>query len=332
MDLMSSSIILQMNQNQIQGMKRRKFVTRSVMSAAGILIGSGLKSMTGSIGEEEYISSARPQKYDLMKEVMKYRKIDTHAHIYFTDKSPEEELDYGKRLGIDKQRISGFLSVMPGTPKQFKEYNDLVIKAIKKYPKHLLGGFVLNPAYKKESLEEIKRCADVGMVGTGELYYQFKINDPLYYPIIEKLIDLKMIIFSHAECQLGVGGYRMNYNGYKERNTSIPEDFVDIAKRYPEGMFQYAHIGGGGDWEYECKMFRDYPNIYVDTSGSNNSENMIDFAVEYLGEDRLFFASDSSYYQSVGKILASNLTEAQKKKVFFDNYNNLLRKGGRNVD
>jgi uncharacterized protein len=302
------------------------------MSAAGILIGNEVKSMKGSIGEEEYISSARPQKYDLMKEVMNYRKIDTHAHIYFTDKSPEEELDYGKRLGIDKQRISGFLSVMPGTPKQFREYNDLVIKAIKKYPKHLLGGFVLNPAYKKESLEEIKRCADVGMVGTGELYYQFKINDPLYYPIIEKLIDLKMIIFSHAECQLGVGGYRMNYNGYKEPNTSIPEDFVDIAKRYPEGMFQYAHIGGGGDWEYECKMFRDYPNIYVDTAGSNNSENMIDFAVEYLGEDRLFFASDSCYYQSIGKILASNLTEAQKKKVFFDNYNNLLRKGGRNVD
>jgi predicted TIM-barrel fold metal-dependent hydrolase len=51
-----------------------------------------------------------------------------------------------------------------------------------------------------------------------------------------------------------------------------------------------------------------------------------------LGEDRLFFASDNSYHQSIGKILASNLTEAQKKKVFFDNYNNLLKKGGRHVD
>jgi predicted TIM-barrel fold metal-dependent hydrolase len=169
------------------------------------------------------------------------------------------------------------------------------------------------------------------MIGTGELYYQVKINDPLYFPIIEKLIDLKMIIFSHAECQLGVGGYRMKYNGYKAPNTSIPEDFVDIARRYPEGIFQYAHIGGGGDWEYECKLFRDYPNIYVDTSGSNNAENMIDFAVKHLGEDRLFYASDNSYYESVGKILASNLTESQKRKVFFENYNNVLKKGGRNV-
>jgi len=59
---------------------------------------------------------------------------------------------------------------------------------------------------------------------------------------------------------------------------------------------------------------------------------MIDFAVEHLGEDRLFFASDNSYYQSVGKILAANLNDRQKQKIFFDNYNNLLKKGGRGVD
>ena len=141
-----------------------------------------------------------------------------------------------------------------------------------------------------------------------------------------------MIIFIHAECQLGVGGYRMKYNGNKAPNTSIPEDFVDIAKRYPEGIFQFAHIGSTGDWEYECKMLRDFPNVYVDTSGTNNAENMIDFAVEQLGEDRLFFGCDNAYYQGIGKILASNLTDNQKRKIFFDNYNNILKKGGRNVD
>ncbi|AHF14517.1 amidohydrolase family protein [Niabella soli] len=314
-------------------MNRRKFVTRGTAGMAAMLVSSASigKSAPG-IREAAAPVTSGPQRYDLMKEVMKYRKIDTHAHIYWTDDSPETQLDYGRRLGIEKQVISRYLDVMPGTPDQFRKFNDLTIKAIKKYPDHLLGGFVLNPVYKQESLDEIKRCTDAGMIGTGELYYQVKINDPKYFPIIEKLIDLKMIIHSHGECQLGVGGYRMKYNGYKQPNTSIPEDFVDIARRYPEGIFQYAHIGMGGDWEYECKLFRDYPNIYVDTSGSNNAENMIDFAVSHLGEDRLFFASDNSYYQSVGKILAANLTERQKQKIFFDNYNNLLKKGGRGVD
>lgn len=314
---------------------RRKFLSGIALSAPGIWAGQRLKGMPGAMDKTpEYADNmaSRPSNYSLMAEVMKYRKIDAHAHIYWTPDSPGVQLDYGRRLFIEKQVISRYLDVMPGTPDQFRKFNDLTIKAIKQYPDHLLGGFVLNPEYAKESLDEINRCMDAGMIGPGELYYQVKINDPKYYPIIERLIDLKMIIFSHGECQLGVGGYRMKYNGNKQPNTSIPEDFVDIAKRYPEGIFQYAHIGMGGDWEYECKLFRDYPNIYVDTSGSNNAENMIDFAVSQLGEDRLFFASDNSYYQSVGKILASNLTEIQKQKIFFDNYNNLLKRGGRNVD
>ena len=78
---------------------RRKFVTRSAASAAGILIGSHLKGMAG-LGDEEKISLSKPKKYDLMKDVMKYRKLDAHAHIYFTDTSPEEQLDAGERFAI----------------------------------------------------------------------------------------------------------------------------------------------------------------------------------------------------------------------------------------
>jgi predicted TIM-barrel fold metal-dependent hydrolase len=168
------------------------------------------------------------------------------------------------------------------------------------------------------------------MVGI-KVYFQVKINDPLFYPIVEKSIDHKMLILMHANCQIGMAGYRMKYDTHLNPNTSIPEDFVDIAKRYPEAIFQYAHIGGGGDWEYACKSFKDYPNIYVDTSGSNNEADMIDFALKYLGENRLLFGTDSSYYQGVGNILASNLNEVQRKKIFFENYNNILKKGGRNV-
>jgi predicted TIM-barrel fold metal-dependent hydrolase len=159
-----------------------------------------------------------------------------------------------------------------------------------------------------------------------------KFSDPLYYPIIEKFIDLNMIMLMHAFVQLGLGGYRMKYDIGRYPHTTIPEDMVDIAKRYPDGLFQYAHIGGGGDWEYACKMFKDYPNIYVGTSGSNNEENMINVAMDYLGEDRVLFGCDGSFYQGVGKIYAAELSESQRKKIFFENYNNILKKSGNHVD
>jgi uncharacterized protein len=302
---------------------RRKFLTGTVLSAAGIAVGSHLLQCTTK--GQPAVSS-----YSVMQETMKYRKIDTHAHVYLYQGGPEVQIEYADRLGIEKMVISRPITRGVCTPVEFIESNNLVLKAMKMFTDRFIGQPTINPLYQKESLEEIKRCIGQGMVGL-KIYTQVKINDPLFYPIIEKYIDLKMIILVHAATILGLGGYRKKYDTGDAPNTSIPEDFADIAKRYPEAMFQFAHIGGGGDWEYECKLLKNYPNVYVDTSGSNNEENMIDFAVKTLGEDRCFFATDGSYYQGVGTILSSGLTGAQKKKLFFDNYNNILKKGGKGV-
>ncbi len=306
---------------------RRRFLTDTSLSAAGIMFGSNLAG--GTSREESGISS-----YNLMQEVMKYRKIDAHDHVGLSGARTgpgalERQIDIADRLGIEKLCISRPITGEKGTPEEFREFNDLVMRAVKQYPDRFIGFFTLNPIYQKESLEEINRCVDMGMAGYKG-YTQVKVNSPLYYPIIEKLIDLKMICFMHAELELGIGGYRMKYAIQERPEVTIPEDMVEAARRYPEAMFQWAHIASG-DFEYIAKCIKDYPNIYVDVSGSNNEEKHVDFCIEQLGEDRIFYGSDGSYYQSVGKILASNATEAQMKKIFFDNYNNMLRKGGHNV-
>ena len=305
-------------------MHRRRFFETSVISSAGILLGNALVACTSKVKSDL-------KSYDIMQDVMKYRKIDAHEHTDLHFGGPEVQIDYADRLGIEKLVVSKpVVGTAKGSPDEFRECNNIVLNAMKQYPDRILGQLTLNPVYTKESLEEIKRCVDQGMVGI-KVYYQVKINDPLFFPIIEKSIDLKMIILMHANCQLGMGGYRVKYDFGESPNTSIPDDFVEAAKRYPEAMFQYAHTGGGGDWEYACKAIKDYPNIYMDTSGSNNEGGMVDFALKCLGEDRLFFATDSSFYQGVGTILASSLSESQRKKIFFENYNGILRKGGHEV-
>ena len=304
---------------------RRKFFHDTAFSAAGIILCNSLAAAD--------IKGGRPSSsFDIMKETMKFRKINAHEHVGMGG-SLEAQLDFADRLGIEKLEISRPIAAggaSKATPDDVRECNDTVLDAMKKHPDRYFGSCFVNPEYGKESLEEIKRCVDQGMIGL-KVYNQVKINDPLFYPIIEKFIDLKMMILMHAHCGIGVGGKRTKY-GNAQPNASVPEDFAEAAKRYPEAMFQYAHTGGGGDWEYACKTLREYPNVYVDTSGSNNEGNMIDFALKYMGEDRLFYGSDSSYYQSVGTILSSKLTDSQKRKVFFENYNNILRKIGRNVD
>lgn len=270
--------------------------------------------------------------YDVMKDVMKYRKFDAHVH---PADNTEKQLEIADRLGIVKLQVSNPVTNFSGTepegPDVVRQHNDVVIDLVKKYPKRFVGFFTLNPLYKNESLEEIKRCTDAGLIGYKG-YIQAKINDPVYYPIIEKLAELKMIIYMHTFTQLGMGGYRMKYDTGRFPHTTLAEDMVESAKRYPEAIFHFAHLGGGGDWEYQCKMLKQCPNIYIDTGGSNNEDNIVDFAIRQLGEERIFFGSDGAYIHAVGRVLASRATDEQKKKIFYDNYVNVLKKGGRYVD
>lgn len=295
---------------------RRTFLKTGSLTTAGVLLAKGSYPEIRGI-EPAFVP------YDLMQEVRKYRKLDAYCTAPFN-------MEQAERLGIDRMYTGKPMIWADWTPDQFIAANDEMIALMKRYPGKVVGQITLNPKYGKESLAEIDRCVDQGMVGT-RLYYQVKINDPLYFPVIEKLTDLKMMIFVHGEAQLGVGGYEMKYDVGRPPTVSRPEDFVEAAIRYPEAMFQFAHIGGGSDWEYMCKCFADYPNIFVDTGGSNNEADLIDFAVKLLGEDRLFFGTDNSYFQGVGKILAAELTERQKEKLFFDNYNAVLKKGGYDV-
>lgn len=303
---------------------RRKFIGNTALSVAGLMLGSQLIKCSPKDASAQKDAGA---PFDLMKEVMSYRKIDAHAHVYFSDDSPGTQLDLADRLGIEKLVISR--PMVPGgkgLPEEFRKCNDLVLKAAKQHPDRLIGQPTLNAQYQKESLEEIERCMGEGMVGL-KLYNHVKINDPLFYPIIERYIDLKMIILMHV----GIGKSRITYDPGEPPNVSIPEDFVDIARRYPEAMFQFAHLGGGEDWEDACNTLKNSPNVFVDVSGSNNDASIIDYAVKSVGVDRIFFGCDNSFYQGVGHVIAANLNADQRRKIFFDNYNNILKKSGHHV-
>lgn len=306
---------------------RRGFLTRSLLTTAGFLtVSNSFGADWGEFSErDDSNSSVNP--FDLMQQVKEYRKIDSHAHVGLSADTPSVYVDLADRLNIEKLVISKPATRGNPSPSEIRENNDYVLRAVKEFPDRFIGQMTLNVNHQKESLEEIKRCTDQGMIGL-KLYTQVKINDPLFYPVIEKFIDLKMIVLMHV----GIGKARVELNAGEPGGVTIPSDFVDISKRYPEGMFQLAHLGGGIDWEDACKAVRDCPNVYVDVSGSNNAAEIINLALKYLGEDRLLFGCDGSYYQGVGHVLAAELSESQRRKIFFDNYNNILRKSGNHVD
>lgn len=307
-----------------QEISRRSFLRNTALSTAGMMLGGKLAGCS----PEVEAGSSSDYLINIMEEVRKYRKINSHAHIGLSVGGPEDQIDFADRLGIDVSVISRPVTTMESSPGLFRKYNDRILSAVEQFPDRFIGQMTVDPTYQKESLEEIDRCVDRGMVGL-KIYKQVKINDPLLYPIIEKCIDLNMIILMHSGPDVTRIG--PEYGTLDPPSLSIPEDFVDAAERYPEGMFQFAHLGGGLDWEYACKALKDTPNVYVDISGSNNEQNIINFAVEHLGEDRVLYGGDLNPYTGVGSMFSADLNERQRKKIFFENYNNILKRGGYHV-
>ncbi len=195
---------------------------KSKINRRSFLAGTAVAPSLLQLRKESH-SPPAAAKYNLRAEIKKYRKIDAYC-------TAPVQPEIAEKLHIGKMYVGQPMLWKKWTPDEFREANNEMLKAMKQFPGKVVGQISLNPHYGKESLEEIKRCADQGMVGT-RLYYQAKINDPVYAPVIEKLTDLKMIIFIHGEAQRGVGGYRMKYDIGRPPTISRPEDFAEAARR-----------------------------------------------------------------------------------------------------
>ena len=154
---------------------RRAFLG-GTLSAAGIIAGC-LSGFSGNAAVHQNRSAAVRNSFNIMKEVMRYRKIDAYGNAYALNPAlAKSQIEYADKLGIEKLFIAVPVAVkMAKTPDEFREYNNQVLKAMKQYPDRLIGQLTIHPAYPKESFEEIKRCIDQGMIGM-KLYNQVKIN------------------------------------------------------------------------------------------------------------------------------------------------------------
>jgi predicted TIM-barrel fold metal-dependent hydrolase len=258
------------------------------------------------------------------------KKIDAHMHVSagphrFYGCEPESVIDAADRLGIDQLACS--VPITGGrwaTPDEVRACNDGMLEAMRRYPERILGYCFLNPGYAREALAELERCVvREGMIGV-KLYNQYKINDPVVFPLIERTIELGVPILSHA------GRLITAADVASQPLTSHAADFVDVGRRYPEAMIIHGHIAGGGDWQWTLKVLRDAPpSIYLDTAGSVMDNGLLERCVRDVGEDRLLFATDMTMEGGVARVRDAEVTDAQREKIFFRNFERVL--AGRNA-
>jgi len=254
----------------------------------------------------------------LLRDWRAVRKVDAHMHVP-SPLSPAPGFERtgviaaADRLGIEVMWISVPITAGRMAPiEEVRRCNDAVLDALRQYPDRFRGYCFLIPGNEDEWRGELARCLDGGMSGI-KLYNQYKYSDPVLFPIAETAIEHGIPILGHA-------GHPMD-PGTREAQPYISDasDFCALARKYPEVTLIEGHINGGGEWEWSLKQLRDCPNVVLDTSGSNMDAGTIERCVAELGADRVLFATDMSMEAGVGKVLAADLSDADREKLWHGN-------------
>ncbi len=244
------------------------------------------------------------QRLDLFK---KSKVINWHEHVWYgaDGKLNRKELDILVKdailTGMDKLVVSLPITSGHVSPESVKKANDTVAEAIQLYPDILYGMAFVDPVHGSHAIEEIDRCInELKFVGV-KMYHQYTIDDTMQYPIIERCIEYNIPILMHAG--------KLNLVPNPQPCISTGLHFRNIAKKYPDAKIIMAHIGGGGDWNYQLKGMEECPNIFTDVSGSVYDADMIEDAVAIVGAERILFGTDGSFSAGIGKLLSANISD-----------------------
>jgi predicted TIM-barrel fold metal-dependent hydrolase len=276
------------------------------------------------------------------------RAIDVHVHVpeprdsaasqeregmagYFGTSamphSPEEmyatykELDiFGVIFSIDDETTSG------------KPYigNDYVASVARQYPDQFIGFASVDPWKGTWAVQELERAVkELGLRGlklhpTTQAFYP---NDPRFYPLWAKCVELKIPIISHSG-QTGVGARTPGGGGYKLKYAH-PLLLDDVAADFPELTIIMAHPAV--PWQEEqLAVALHKANVYIDLSGWS-PKYFRPILVQYMGsllQDKVLFGSDYPVLMPdrwLNDFEKLELKPEVRQKILLDNARKLLK-------
>jgi predicted TIM-barrel fold metal-dependent hydrolase len=246
---------------------------------------------------------------------------DLHCHLAsLPGSTPEQRLAtlvrYADRVGIARLCVyMGMKFVYDPTPAEFRQQNDEVLAALKKWSHRAFGFVYLNPKYPQESVDELNRCVRDGPMVGVKLWVARRANAPELDAIVEQAAALKAIVFQHT--WMKVGG---NLPG-----ESTPMELVELAARHPAATIVCGHTGG--DWEQGIRAIRGSRNLYADLAGGDPVVGFTEMAVRELGAERVLYGSDAggrSFASQLAKVHGAAVPVDAKRLIFAGNLKRLL--------
>ena len=248
--------------------------------------------------------------------------IDTHVHPPAQQggrRALERMVAIARRNGIDRLCLLGCVGEdgPDPSPPQVRDCNTETMAAVQASPDAFYGFCYLNPSHDPAFLrDEMERTLVAGPLRGIKLWVAVNCRDSRLDPILARAGELGVPVLHHC-------WYKTVGLVYNESN---PADIAHLAARFPRVQIIMAHLTGCG-----CRGVADvraYPNVYVDTSGSQPEHGIVEWAVAQLGAERVLFGSDApgrDFSCQLGRVLGADLSTRQRQLVLGGNACRLLR-------
>lgn len=263
--------------------------------------------------------------------------IDAHTHPRFStpwdspemvkllNLEPDEIISRCREVGIERMVVLGNILKFGVNPdaKQMRIINEDTAELVRRYPHFFTGYCYLNPLLPREVLEaEANKFIRDGEFVAIKLEVDCCASDPQMGSVMEIAEALGVAVLQHAWDTKNRPILPRPDDGRQETDG---EDVAELARRYPRVRIQMAHLTGVGIRGVEA--VRDYPNVWVDTSGAQPVSGMTEYAVNVLGEDRVIYGSDypiRDFRASLGKIYGCGFPERIQEKLFYRNWETMV--------
>jgi 5-carboxyvanillate decarboxylase len=256
-------------------------------------------------------------------------------------------LSWPTTLGVDPG-----LSATGSVP-LWKAYNDELSAVVRAHPGSFSGVAALSTSDITWSVEELSRAhGDLGLIGAVLPVNGFASLEAArhFAPIFERAQRLKSHIYLHTGfAHQSIPGQPpiILYSdaipvrgaldtAWQFASAIITLAYTDFLDAYPDVTVQVAMLGGSGVAALVAESVARaaqppesrFDRIWLDTGAAGQGPSAIAAASHVLGTDRIVFGSDYAPAASIAPVIANvhaaGLSDADERRVFFDNARDLL--------
>ena len=258
----------------------------------------------------------------------KYAELDATFRTLYS--SPRARMATAEELieALDQANVD--MAVVMGvgwTDRQVAmEANDYIIESAARYPSRIVGLCSVSPAWGGDSIAEIKRCAEKGVKGIGELHPDtqgFDIGDQsVMSALMESARGLGLFVLTHSSEPVG--------HQYPGKGKTTPEKLYAFARNFPKNTIVCAHWGGGLPfYTLMPEVARDLDNVYFDTAASPllYTQGIFSAVSALTVADKVLFGSDFPLVKQatlIKQLEAAGLPGDTPAKILGENARRLL--------